>query len=103
MPEIKITVSDEVAERLAVLTGPSLLTDTATVADAARDALAVMIDHAQQGVYRPGAWERNIVCAIFGDDWLERLEPDTRPEMLSADGRVIFMRPKRGGEGEADG
>ena len=42
-----------------------------------------LIDHAQQGVYRPGAWERDWLCQAFGDDWLERLEPGDpygRPE-----------------------
>lgn len=99
MPDITITVSDEVAERLAVLTDPSLLEPGATVTDAARDAIAVLIDHAQQGVYRPGAWERSWLMQAFGDDWLKHLEPDTRPEMLSGDGRVIFDRPRRGEEG----
>jgi len=34
-----------------------------------------LIDHAQQGVYRPLAWERDWLCRAFGDDWTERLEP----------------------------
>lgn len=99
MPEITITIPDEVAERLAVLTDPSMLTSAATAADSARDAVAVLIDHAQQGVYRPGAWEREWLCQAFGYDWPERLVPDTRPEMLSADGRVIFDRPREDGSG----
>jgi hypothetical protein len=57
-----------------------------------------LIDHAQQGIFRPGAWERSWLCQVFGEDWLERLEPDTRPEMLSGDGRVIFDRPREDGE-----
>jgi len=85
MTEITITVTDEVAGRLAVLGEPGV-----TAAEVA----AVLIDHAQQGVYRPGAWERAWVCQAFGEDWLYRLEPDTRPEMLSGDGRVIFDRPR---------
>jgi hypothetical protein len=91
--QITVTVTDEVAGLLAALTDPSMLTSTATVADSARDAVAVLIDHAQQGVYRPGAWEREWLCQAFGYDWTQRLEPDTRPEMLSGDGRVIFERP----------
>jgi len=93
MPEITVTVTDEVAAALAVLTDPSMLTPGATAADAARDAVAVLIDHTHQGVYRPGAWEREWLCRVFGDDWTARLVPDTRPEMLSGDGRVIFQRP----------
>ena len=93
MTEITITIPDEVAARLAVLTDPSLLAVGATIADSARDAVAVLIDHAQQGVYRPGAWEREWLCQAFGYDWTARLVPDTRPEMLSGDGRVIFDRP----------
>ncbi len=38
--------------------------------------LAELADHAQQGVYRPGAWEREWLCQAFGWEWLERLEPD---------------------------
>ena len=97
MPEITVTVTDEVAARLAVLTDPSLLTAGATAADAVRDAVAVLIDHAQQGVYRPGAFERDWLCQVFGDEWLTRLVPDTRPGMLSGDGRVIFDRPAEEG------
>jgi len=86
MPEITITVTDEVAARLAVLAAPA-----GTVADV----LALLADHAQQGVYRFGSWEHRWVCQVFGDEWLERMEPDDRPEMLSADGRIIFQRPRR--------
>ena len=85
--EITITVPDEVAARLAVLCDPAW--ECATLADVVEK----LIDHAQQGVYRPGAWERGWLCQAFGYDWTARLEPDTCPEMLSADGRVIFDRP----------
>ncbi len=34
-----------------------------------------LIDHAQQGVYRPGAWERPWLISVFGYGWLERMEP----------------------------
>lgn len=93
--EITIVVPDEVVARLAVLTDPALLAEGATVADAARDAVAVLVDHAQQGVYRFGSWEHAWVLQAFGDAWLERMEPDDRPEMLSSDGRIIFQRPRR--------
>ena len=92
MPDITITVSDKVAERLTALIDPEQgLPDLAAV-------IGELADHAQQGVYRPAAWERSWLCSVFGDEWAERLEPDTRPEMLSGDGRVIFDRPKRGEE-----
>lgn len=98
MPDITITVTDEVAARLAALIDPDggpPMTGAATVADV----VSVLVDHAQQGVYRPGANEREWVCQVFGYDWLERLVPDTRPEMLSGDGRVIFQRPRDDGDG----
>jgi hypothetical protein len=55
-----------------------------------RDVAAMLVelaDHAQQGVYRPGAWERERLCQALGYGWLERLEPD--PEHPD-----IFERPK---------
>ena len=92
MPEITITIPDEVAARLAVLCDP--VWECATIADVVEK----LIDHAQQGVYRPGAFEREWLCQVFGYDWTERLVPDTRPEMLSGDGRVIFERPADGSD-----
>jgi hypothetical protein len=88
MTTVTVHIPDEVAERLAVLTRPEW--ECATIADVVEK----LIDHAQQGVYRPGANEREWLCQVFGYEWLERLEPDTRPEMLSGDGRVIFDRPR---------
>lgn len=41
-----------------------------------------LIDHAQQGVYRPGAWEREWLIQAFGDLWTEKLvagDPYGRP------------------------
>lgn len=97
MPDITITVTDEVAARLAVLGAAGESGATAA------EVVAVLIDHAQQGVYRAGAWERGWLIQAFGDEWLSRLEPDTRPEMLSGDGRVIFERPRTAREDEGDG
>jgi hypothetical protein len=37
--------------------------------------VAALIDHASQGVYRPGAWEREWVIQAFGVEFLERLVP----------------------------
>jgi hypothetical protein len=36
--------------------------------------VAELIDHAQQGVYRPGAWERGWLEQAFGFDWQAFLE-----------------------------
>lgn len=52
-----------------------------------------LIDAAQQGVYRPGANERELVCQVFGYDWIKKLEPgdpDGRPNC-----ERIFQRPAR--------
>lgn len=40
------------------------------------DVLAELADHAQQGVFRPGSWERPWIVQAFGDEWTERLEVD---------------------------
>jgi hypothetical protein len=87
VPDITITVTDKVAERLAVLVDP----DTGLAA--VEDVVGELVDHAQQGVYRPGAWERSWLMQAFGDDWLDRVEPDTND--TAADGRIIFDRPRQ--------
>lgn len=51
-----------------------------------------LIDHAQQGVYRPGAWERNWLMQAFGDDWTEHLESGDPYGRKGCDG--IFQRPR---------
>ena len=73
MSTVKVTVelSPWMADHLAVLADP---------ADPANPDLASVLvklaDHAQQGVYRPGAWERDWLCQAFGYEWLDRVEPD---------------------------
>ena len=84
--EVTVRLSVEHARRLAVLAGEGY--GVAGVAGV----LATLADHAQQGVYRPGAWERDWVTQAFGDQWLTRVEPDL--DDVSADGRVIFDRPR---------
>lgn len=85
--EVTVKLPVQVFQRLAVLADEKAY-GTAAVAGV----LALLADHAQQGVYRPGAWERGWLCQVFGDRWLERLEPDL--DDLSADGRVIVDRPR---------
>ena len=60
------------AARLAVLADPG--SGHAGIAGV----VAQVVDHVQQGVYRSRAWERGVVRAMFGNDWLERLAPDDR-------------------------
>jgi hypothetical protein len=50
------------------------------------EVLQRLADHAQQGVYRPGAWERDWIVQAFGDEFLDLLEQD--PEA------PYFQRPK---------
>jgi hypothetical protein len=50
------------------------------------DVLAELADHAQQGVYRPGSWERPWLMQAFGDDFIAKLEQD--PDA------PYFQRPK---------
>lgn len=57
------------------------------------EVILTLIDHAQQGVYRPGAWERGWLHQAFGDDFEAKLEPGDphgRPDC-----EHIFQRPKR--------
>jgi hypothetical protein len=52
-----------------------------------------LIDHTQQGVYRPGSWEREWLRQVFGEDWIAHLEPGDpygRPNC-----ELLFRRPKR--------
>lgn len=54
--------------------------------------LSKLVDHVQQGVYRPGAWERSWLEQAFGDDWEDSLtagDPYGRPN-----GELYFQRPK---------
>lgn len=52
-----------------------------------------LCDHAQQGVYRPGAWERNWLTQVFPlTQWEANLEPGCpygRPDC-----EHLFVRPK---------
>lgn len=49
--------------------------------------LATLADHAQQGVYRPGSWERPWLEQVFGAAFTSKLERD--PDA------PYFDRPRR--------
>ena len=59
----------------------------------AHSALLTLIDHAAQGVYRPGAWERQWIEQAFGCDWQSRLEPGDPWDRSGGNGVRIFQRP----------
>jgi hypothetical protein len=71
-PPVIVTVQlhPRVAALLSVLIGP----DTG-LADL-QGVLLEIVDHVQQGVYRPGSWERGWLEAALGSDWQARLEPE---------------------------
>lgn len=69
--QIKLEVTDVVAGLLAVL-HPSETLDPNTKV---QQVIERLIDHAQQGVYRPGAWERDWLRQAFSSEFEDRLEP----------------------------
>jgi hypothetical protein len=56
------------------------------------DVVLQLIDHAQQGVYRPGSWERQWLTQVFCDDWVSRLKPGDPYGRPNCEG--IFQQPK---------
>lgn len=67
---VPVTLSRRTADLLAVLIDPGWGLDSLG------DVLGKLADHAQQGVYRSGAWEREWLCSAFGYEWTARMEPD---------------------------
>ena len=59
----------------------------------AEEVIGKLVDHACQGVYRPGAWERDWLSQAFGYDWTEYLEPGDPYGRSNCE--HIFQRPKR--------
>jgi hypothetical protein len=55
--------------------------------------LETLIDHAAQGVYRPGAWEREWLCQVFGDDFVDKLEPGD-PFGRTGETANYFQKPR---------
>jgi hypothetical protein len=91
MPKITIEISDTVHQLLEALTKGDYAPRTV------EGVVTKLVDHAQQGVYRPGAWEREWLTQAFGDDWTHHLEtgdPYGRPDS------PMFQRPKRGNTGQ---
>ncbi len=84
---ITVEVSEVVYSLLEVLTEGEYAPSTV------EEVVSELIDHAQQGVYRPGAWERQWLIQVFGEDWtgyLEGGDPHGREGC-----EAIFQRPKR--------
>lgn len=52
-----------------------------------------LIDHAQQGVYRPGAWEREWIVQVFGYDFEKKLESGCPYGGVGHE--HIFQKPKK--------
>ena len=71
--DVTVTLPAGWVQRLGVLAGD----DGRAYGEAAViRVLLTLADHAQQGVARPGSWERGWVCQVFGDQWLSPAGPD---------------------------
>lgn len=88
--KIEIEVSDIVYALLEVLAREE--EKQCKVYMGVKHVIETLIDHAQQGVYRPGSWERNWILEIFPEfeQFLEPGDPYGRPGC-----EAIFMRPRR--------
>jgi hypothetical protein len=63
--QITLEIDDTTASLLATLSESGSVTSV----------VETLIDHAAQGVYRPGAWEREWTAQVFGYDFVDKLEP----------------------------
>ncbi len=54
----------------------SVAVDATTVEMLVIGTLYELSVRACDGVYRPASWEREVFVKLFGDEWLDRLEPD---------------------------
>jgi hypothetical protein len=88
---IAIEVSTVTAQLLAVLSNNNKPEET----------LEALADHAQQGVYRPGAWEREWIAQVFPVEWWEAKtepgDPHGREGLES-----VFVKPLQKTEGGKD-
>ncbi len=73
---ITITISEREERLLAVLVDPDQGMPTL------EHVIETIIDHVQQGIYRPGAWERGWLQQAIGCYWQERLETDPDAPMM---------------------
>jgi hypothetical protein len=65
-------------------------------AKSVEDVVAQLVDHAQQGVYRPGAWERRWLCQAFGEEWIGEMEQGDPYGRAAATGGIQpFQRPRK--------
>jgi hypothetical protein len=89
LPKKKITIElDEIPYQLL-----QVLTCGLYAPQSVEDVVGRLIDQAQQGVYRPGAWERDWLYLAFGDQWTAYLEPGDPYGRANCEN--IFQRPKR--------
>jgi len=87
MKQITVEIDDTVYKLLRTLSERPAGVD---------DVILRLIDHAQQGVYRPGAWERDWLCQVFGEEFEGKLEPGDpygRPGDESM--KNVFQRPRK--------
>lgn len=84
MRTITLEVHDTVYSLLEVLAEDGMTVE---------DVVGLLIDHAQQGVYRPGSWERDWLMHAFGDEWIKGLEPGDPHGREGCEG--IFERPRK--------
>lgn len=68
--QVTVELSPSTVEMLSVLRHPG------EAPMSVESVLATLADHADQGVYRPGAWERGWLAQVFGDEWVGDLEQD---------------------------
>ena len=83
---VTLSLSRQTMDRLAAFTGTQFGPETAV------GVIYELVDHAQQAVYRNGAWQRDWAIQVFGEEWLENLEPD--PEHAD----IGWQRPRDRGE-----
>lgn len=103
MLSVTITITRTVAELLALLDDAGG-GETQPIEMRVARVLLQLADHAQQGVYRNGAWERAWLAQAFNRDvWLPRTEPG-HPHSNDRNGPVaddaswqrMFRRPRAG-------
>lgn len=96
MLTVSITITRTVAELLAVLDDAGG-GDTQPIEMRVHRVLLQLADHAQQGVYRIGSWERPWLAQAFGDYMLrERLEPGDPYGRDDEHGKRWNRRPRAG-------